>query len=255
MNIKNKFLILFTVLLLFSCSTKKNILYVQDLSENTEFSFDYQDYRIKVDDILKISIEVENPEAKVMFNNFSPSNQNETRESLIFKGFQVNSEGFIFYPRLGKVYVKGLTASNLSEKIYKEIIEKGLLTAFSIDVKVINLDFTILGEVNTPGRYFFSKNNLNIFEAIGMAGDLTINGQRKNVKLIREINGNKKVFDVDLTSSKIFNSKIFQIIPGDIIIVNPNLNKVKNAGIIGNSGTLLSLLSFILSLIIVTSQG
>jgi len=105
-----------------------------------------------------------------------------------------------------------------------------------------------------PGRYDYLKNNLNLLEAIGMAGDLTITGNRNDIKLIRRINGEEIISSVDLRSNILLNDKNFQILSGDIIIVNPNSTRVKNAGIIGNSGTLLSLLSFILSTIIVTNN-
>ena len=87
-----------------------------------------------------------------------------------------------------------------------------------------------------------------------MAGDLTITGERTNIKLIRDVNNKTKVFNVDLTKSNFIN-EYFQIFSGDIIIVNPNRSRIKNAGIIGNSGTLLSLLSFILSSIIVITNS
>ena len=87
-----------------------------------------------------------------------------------------------------------------------------------------------------------------------MAGDLTINGLRDDIKIIREINGKKNISSVDLTKSDFLVSENYQIISGDIILVNPNSTRVKNAGLIGNSGTLLSLLSFLLSSIIVITR-
>ena len=120
-----------------------------------------------------------------------------------------------------------------------------------VEVKVLNLNFTVIGEVNRPGNYFFDS-EINLLQALGMAGDLTITGKRDDVKLIRIKNDEKKVLSVDLTKSNFLVSESFQIYSGDVIIVNPNTNRVKNAGIIGNSGTLLSLLSFILSTIIIT---
>ena len=134
------------------------------------------------------------------------------------------------------------------------MVDSGKLNNPSIDIKLLNTHFTVLGEVAQPGRYDFLKNNINILEAIGMAGDLTINGERNDVKIVRNINGNNVVHSIDLTKTDFLESNYFQIISGDIIIVNPNLTKIKNAGIIGNSGTLLSLLSFILSSIIVISN-
>ena len=77
----------------------------------------------------------------------------------------------------------------------------------------------------------------------------------KNVKVIRNNDGEKVIHNIDLTNTSFLESDLYQILPGDIIIVNPNSTEVKRAGIIGNSGTLLSLLSFILSSIIVISNN
>ena len=119
---------------------------------------------------------------------------------------------------------------------------------------MLNSYFTILGEVNNPGRYEYVKNNMNILEAIGIAGDLTINGKRVDIKVLRDDGNKKSISSIDLTKSSFLENDNFQIFSGDIIIVNPNSTRIKNAGIIGNSGTLLSLLSFILSSIIVISN-
>ena len=184
-------------------------------------------------------------------NNITSNN----KETLLYSGFQVNSKGFIDFPNLGKISVIGKTIEQIRDNIYNQIVEKDILINPFVDVKLLNTHFTILGEVSSPGRYEYLKNNLNILEAIGIAGDLTINGDRKEIKILRNIQSETKVFSIDLTKSNFFQEEAFQIISGDIIIVNPNLNKIKNAGIIGNSGTLLSLLSFLLSSIIVISNS
>lgn len=247
------FVLLLILMISYSCSSKKKVLYVQDLSSsyNTLLS----EHIISSDDILNIRVSVENPETIQMFGSgvIQPSN-NETRESLIFKGYQVDKNGFINYPNVGQILVSGLTVIELRDLLYKKITESGILTNPTIDVKILNLNYTILGEVNKPGKYFFDDNNLNILEAIGMAGDLTINGERSNVKLIRGIGQNKAVYNIDLTKSSFIKDETFYVLSGDIIIVNPNTNRVKNAGIIGNSGTLLSLLSFLLSSIIIINR-
>ena len=98
------------------------------------------------------------------------------------------------------------------------------------------------------------KNNMNILESIGIAGDLTINGKRNDIKIMRNSNGKTKISTIDLTSTNFIDSDFFQFHPGVVIFVNQNTSRIKNAGIIGNSGTLLSLLSFILSSIIVISR-
>ena len=113
----------------------------------------------------------------------------------------------------------------------------------------------IVGEVNSPGRYNFLENNMNILQALGMAGDLTINGKRNDIRIISKNEGKMIVNSVDLTSSKILESNNFQIFPGDIIIVNANNARVKNAGVVGNFGNLLSVMSFLLSSIILISSN
>ena len=113
--------------------------------------------------------------------------------------------------------------------------ERQLLNNHVVQIKILNSDVTILGEVKNPGKYTFLENNLNILNALGMAGDLNITADRKDIKIIRE-NGNKKLIaSIDLTNSSYLNSDFYQIQSGDIIIVNPNYTRVKNAGIIGNS--------------------
>ena len=251
----NRYLALLTFLFLISCSSKRNIIYLQDITKYENSEIEFEDYTVKADDILKIDVFSEIPESTLIFNNGNTSiNSNINKESLAFNGFQVNSKGYINYPIFGKIKVIDLTLDQVRDLIFEKITNSQLLLNPSIDVKLINAHFSILGEVNKPGRYEYLKNNLNLLEAIGIAGDLTINGKRDDINIIREKNGKLKTFKIDITSSNFISNKNFQVISGDIIIVNPNSTRIKNAGIIGNSGTLLSLLSFILSSIIVISN-
>jgi len=250
--------LIFSLFILFvftNCATKKDILYIQDIDSINEYSIIYEQYKVKVDDILRIDVGSDNPEIMLVFGSNSNNITSNNKETLLYSGFQVNSKGFIDFPNLGKISVIGKTIEQIRDNIYNQIVEKDILINPFVDVKLLNTHFTILGEVSSPGRYEYLKNNLNILEAIGIAGDLTINGDRKEIKILRNIQSETKVFSIDLTKSNFFQEEAFQIISGDIIIVNPNSNKIKNAGIIGNSGTLLSLLSFLLSSIIVISNS
>ncbi len=247
------FCFLFIIFFLSSCSSKKNILYVQDILEKNNYDNILDDHVIKVDDILKISVSLENPETLQMFSSVSTTTFSENRESLVYKGYKVDNKGEINYPRLGKLKLKDLTVFEAADFIFNEITRKGILTSPSVDVKILNLSFTVLGEVKLPGKYYFDQ-KINFLEAIGMAGDLTINGNRKTIKIIRKYDDKLQVSTIDITSSNHIESEFFQIKSGDIIIVDPNTNRVKNAGIIGNSGTLLSLLSFLLSSLIVINN-
>ena len=244
------FILLFFV---FSCSTKKDILLIQNSNENSLADVNYKQYLISVDDVLKIDVFSQEIELSLEFNR-NRQNVNQTKETMLFNGYQVNSEGVIDFPGVGKLKVEGLTVSQVSDIIFDRLVKKGLLNNPSVDVKVLNTFFTILGEVNNPGKYDYFQNNMDILQAIGMAGGLTINGERKNIRIIRNIGDKRELFLVDLTSSNFLNSESFQIFSGDVIIINPNNSRIKNAGIIGNSGTLVSLLSFLLSSIILITN-
>ena len=243
---------LFSSILIFSCSTKKDIIYFQDSSDSISKDIKFDNYLIKSGDILRIRIVAANLELS-QSSNFE---RTQNRESLILDGYHVDSDGFITYPQIGKVNVQGSTISEAESLIFKKLFEKQIVTDYSnLKITLLNSSFSIIGEVNNPGKYYFDEiNKLNIIQAISMAGDLTITGKRKDIKLIRFIDNKYITHTIDLTSDDFFTNKNHQIFSGDIIIVNPNTNRVKNAGIIGNSGTLLSLLSFLLSSIIIISR-
>jgi polysaccharide export outer membrane protein len=113
---------------------------------------------------------------------------------------------------------------------------------------------TVLGEVTKPGLYNYTEQNITIIQALGMAGDLTIKGKRKEVLVIREENGTRKYATLDLTQSAIFESEYYYVHTNDVIVVNPNGARVKNAGYIGDPGTLLGVASVILSMIILLTR-
>lgn len=247
--------ILFIFLITFSCSSKKDILLIQNASTLNEYNVKYNDLKIMPDDILRIKISSNSPELSTLYNFSQLENNATTLESFQINGYLVNSDGYVKIPSLNSVFVKDLTISEASNLIEKMLIEKGELKNSTVDVKIVNSYFTVIGEVKNPGRYNFINNNMDVFQALGMAGDLTINGKRDDIRLLRKNNDIFSITKLDITSSEIFKSNAFQIYPGDIIIVNPNNARVKNAGVIGNSGNLLSVLSFILSsLILITSN-
>ena len=126
--------------------------------------------------------------------------------------------------------VKGLTVIEVSEKIQNLLKNQDVIRNATVDVKILNAYFTVIGEVNKPGRFGF-RNNMDILQALGMAGDLTING-KEDIKIISKGDGKLNISSVDLTTSKSLTSERFQIFPGDVIIVNANNARVKNAGVV-----------------------
>lgn len=243
------------IFLVLSCATKKDVLIIQDTSSKIDYDIRYDEIKIMPDDILRVKISSNSPELAGLFS-FDETYTTNTLESYQVNGYLVNSSGFINLPLLEPIKVEGLTLTEASTQIQNLLNDKGLLINSTVDIKIVNSYFTVLGEVNKPGRYNFLENNMNIFQALGLAGDLTINGKRNDVKILsKKNNGKIQVNNVDITSSEVLLSKNFQIFPGDIIIVNANNARVKNAGVIGNFGNLLSVLSFVLSSIILISNN
>jgi polysaccharide export outer membrane protein len=165
----------------------------------------------------------------------------------MLQGYLVSNDGKINLPILGEIEVKNLTFTQVESKIQGELISRQLLKNPIVVCRILNAKVTVLGEVRNPGTYTFYENNLTILQALGLAGDLNINGVRKNIKVIRMENNQQKIGEIDLTKKDWMKSPFYFIKPNDVIIVNPNTAKVKSAGIIGSAGTLLGTISVILS--------
>ena len=209
---------------------------------------------IQIGQSLSINISTPIPEASIQFNKIRTTTANSA-EILRIQGYNVDINGDINFPVLGRINLKGLKIIEAENHIRNLLLNKGLLKNHTVEIKILNSNFTVLGEVNNPGTFFYYENSITLFKALGFAGDLTINGKRDSVKLIRESEGYKFVHELDLTSASFLNSQFYYLESGDIIIIDPNTNRIKNAGIIGNSGTLLSLLSFILTSIILITNN
>ena len=121
-------------------------------------------------------------------------------------------------------------------------------------MRLINAKVTVLGEVNQPGTYNFTEQNITLLQAIGYAGDLTINGQREDIIVMRDEEGIRQITHIDLTTSDWLDSPYNFIKPNDVIVVNPNNPKVKSAGFVGNVGTLISVVSILFSTIVLITR-
>ena len=175
----------------FSCTTKKSILYVQDIDASETYLKDYYEYTIKVDDILKIDVNSHTPEASNIFN--SSKTEMNNRESVLYYGYQVNSEGYINFPSLGKINVLDKTINEIRDYIYNTIKDNEFLIDPHVDVKLINAHFTILGEINNPGRYGDGNNLYLVVDhktSKRWVIRLTINGKRRDMGLGSAFNFN-----------------------------------------------------------------
>jgi polysaccharide export outer membrane protein len=251
---KNKVLRLFLILTIVSCSSKKEILYLQDaITSNGKVI--YSNPAIQPNDILKIDVISLVPEAALPYQKVSNQvAQVPNIQIMQLDGYLVSIENTITFPVLGEISTENLTTKQLENQIKKLLVEGGHLVNPTINVRLINAKFTVLGEVNQPGTYTFTEQNITLLQALGYAGDLTINGKRNDILLQREINGVRTITHIDITSTSFMTTDYYYIKPNDILIVNPNDPRVKNAGFIGDVGTVLTIASLALSITILLSR-
>ena len=248
-----KFYEIIVALLIFfmsSCSSKHQIVY---LGDSNAFNVDIVNHSnnknyIEVGDILKIDVKTIVPEAAVSYNKINVNGvQAQNIDILKLEGYLVDEFKMINYPVIGAISVDNLTLYDLQNRIINLLVEGEHFSNPSVNVKRLNSKFTILGEVSVPGTFSYFDDKINIFQALGYAGDLTIFGKRKNITLIREKQGVRVVHKVDLTSHDVLEKPYYNLQNNDIIIVEPNFSKVKSAGFIGSASTIASISSILLS--------
>ena len=253
---KKSILLLFSFVLL-SCATRKEVVYYQDIDSREFVSIESINThpKIQINDILKISTSALNPESVIPYNfntGEGSSVQTNQVELLKLSGYLVNSEGEINFPQLGKIKVEGKTTQDIQD-ILEEKLSK-FIKSPTVIVRIINYKFTVQGEVRQPGTFEIIEENMTLPQALGLAGDLTINGRRDNVLIYRQEGGSRKVKRIDLTQTDWMNTEYFFVKPNDLIYVEPNNPKVKSAGFVSNVGTLLSVLSIILSAVVIIAR-
>ncbi len=228
---------------------------MQDAEKYNNTELEYSQSVIQPNDILRIRVETLIPEAALAYNKSSNFNmQANDLELMKLDGYLVSEENTIKFPVLGEISVEGNTTQGLEEKLKKLLVDGGHLVDPTVYVRIINSKFTIIGEVNSPGTYNFTEQTITILQALGYANDLTINGKREDILVIRETNGVRNISHMDLTSADLFNSPYYLIKPNDVIVVNPNDTKVKSAGFIGEVGTILTIASLALSVTILLTR-
>ncbi|MGV6830173.1 MAG: polysaccharide biosynthesis/export family protein [bacterium] len=238
-----------------SCANKKDILYFQNIDNQHNRDIPYQSNKIQVNDILSIKIISLDPETALPYNfDNSLSTNSSFIETLKLQGNLVSAEGFIIMPIIGKVKATGKSTDELEIHI-RDILEEGNhLKGAIVSVRILNSKVTILGEVNLPGTYTLTEQNVTLIQALGYAGDLTINGKRDDVVVIRDEGGKQQIGHINLTNSNWFDSPFYFIKQNDVIVVNPNDPKVKSSGFIGNVGSILTIASLLLSAVVIITR-
>ena len=181
---------------------------------------EFQEYHLGIGDNLYIKVQSLDEKSNEFFNRETgnrTSNYNDA--SIYLESYSVDTEGNIFFPFIGPVYVFGLTLDETKIEVEK-VMEKYLKNT-TIVVKLVNFNITFVGEVRRPGEYKIYQDRINIFEAISLAGDLTDYGNRNEVKLMRMTDDGMALHIIDLTKEDILESPYFYLKPNDIIYIEP----------------------------------
>lgn len=241
------------IVCLASCSSKQKIAYLQNnLSDTIGVSAaDLYDARIKPKDLLTITVNTFDKEASLPFNLIYPTGSaaytgSNPGENSIQK-YLVDNEGFIDFPVLGKIKVSDMTKNEVESSL-KEKLKNFLKEEPVINVRMVNYKISVIGEVNKPNTYTVTNEKVNVFEALALAGDLTIYGRRENVKLMRELSdGTRQVVKLDLTDANLISSPYFYLQQNDVLYVEPNRTKMRNSRYSALTGQILSGVSVLVS--------
>lgn len=237
-------LISLLVLLLGSCASKKDIYYFQDIDKLlSETNIAKSSENIQVNDELLILVTSLDLEATKPFNllRLTGDSRSETMTYL------VDSKGNIDMPTLGQIHVEGKTRIEVRNLLESEL--KRYIKDVIVNVRILNFKVTILGDVSSPGTYPVESEKINIFQALGLAGDLNVSAERKNIILIRDNGTHKEYQMIDLTRADIVNASFYHLQQNDILYIPPNAAKIKSASINPLYSLALSTLSSVISFI------
>jgi polysaccharide export outer membrane protein len=252
---KNKFFLIFSLALLASCSSRKEIVYFQDAEklDNMKSLMKFEPV-IEVNDILRVDVSSLNDEVVEPFRMNSGNQQSGGggSQSQVPQGYLVDIDGDIQFPVLGKIPVANKSRSELEAFLTKEI--KAYVTDAVVAVRIINFRVIVLGEAGSETVVDVKNERMSIPELFASVGGISYNGKRKNILVIRETDGVRSVGRVDITSADVFSNPYYYLKQNDIVYVEPTYRTVKSAGFITSYTGLISLGTTIIGLMFLFSK-
>lgn len=241
--------------LLISSCAKRNLTYFSDIEPNSNFSTTIKEVsqvKIKPFDRLKIIVNSSSNESNLLFNRGRVTDISEgaiglenRQESTDQNLYLVNQDGTIDFPILGSIKLGGLSLEEAREEL--KFLLKSQVKEPSVNLIITNFKITVIGEVYKPSSFIVGSERISIFEALGMAGDLTLYGKRENVLVMRDVDGVRNAFRVNLNSKEILSSPYYYLEQNDIIYVETDSQKEQDAK---NNSTLITVLSVASSVLV-----
>lgn len=245
---KNHKLYLFSLvcLLFASCATNKKISYFQDAinADSARIALPSPEIRLRTEDKLSIVVNCRDPELSALFNLPYSSRVIGARNTNNIAGttnvgvscYAIDPNGNIDFPELGTLHIAGMTRTEVANYIKQELINRNLVTDPVVTVEYSNLHFSVFGEVRNPGQFNIVRDKVTLLDAISTAGDLTINGKRTNVMVLRTDSlGNVLTYKVNMTSlDSVVNSPVYYLCQNDQIYVEPTKKRARESTANGN---------------------
>lgn len=252
---KAKFLKLLILILLVSACSQRNLVYFSDIDSISEYSVEItqiSEVRIKPYDRLRITVNSPSVDSNMLFNrgsirgNLDMVNGLEARvDNNDQNVYLVNANGLIEFPILGQIKLEGLTLEEARDEM--KFLLKTQVKEPNVNLVITNFRVSVIGEVNRPSNFLIGAEKINVMEALGLAGDLTPYGKRENVMIIREVDGNRNVYRVNLNKKDILNSPYYYLQQNDIVYVEPDDQKFKDSR---NNTTLITVISVASSVLV-----
>ncbi|MFB6340667.1 polysaccharide biosynthesis/export family protein [Saccharicrinis sp. FJH62] len=242
-------LLLFAMISISSCVTKKQITYLQAPNKKIPSYEDYkpENYTVKPGDELYINVEpLMEEEQGFLSTSRQISGGSMVGRTLSLLSYLVYDDGTIDFPYVGTIKVEGMTTREIRKKIM-DVLDEYLMEQPKVTVKLVNRYISIIGDVKSPGRYEIYEEQMNIFQAMAMSGDVGTYGDRAQIKIIRNIGDETVVREFDLRSEDIIGSEFYYVLPNDVIYVEKMRGQFFRFDNFGNLfSTITSSLSFLI---------
>lgn len=243
-------------LLLSGCTAIQRTAYIQDAQDNAAVNVAHESQiRIKPHDRLTVIVSSKDPELASPFNVMtsynsltnSPMGQTSVNGSQSLQIRTVGADGNLYMPIIGNVQCVGKTRTELADIIARRIIDGGYIADAAVNIQFADMKLFVMGEVARPGQFDVTRDQVTILEALAMAGDMTIYGNRENVTVVRKDNGQTKTYRINLLDAQCFASPAYYLQQGDVVYVQPKKQRAATGEINQNRSFWISIASTFLS--------
>lgn len=249
---------IFLLTLFASCTNKNKLIYFnsKNAMASSEANKNYTPV-LKSDDFISVNVMGLDEVAVKPFNLpvtvYNNAMSGYTSGVPSTQGYLIDAEGNIDFPVIGKIKLGGLNRNEATEVLKEKL--KQYVNNPTVLIRILNFKVTVLGEVRNPGTFNIPNERITLLEAIGLSGDLNITAVRKNVLVVRDVDGKKTEYRVDLTAKDLFASPVYYLNQNDVVYVQPNRAKI-NSSVINpaNAGIIISAVSLVISVIVLITK-